>query len=91
MDDWAESDLAWELAEVISPLLTDSDRTQLYATLGSGNAYTAITMLLQTSARDRHPLPLPLVNRLGGWLDGYAHSDEAPVLRELLTAIAMQR
>ena len=41
MDDWAESDLAWELADVICPLLADLDRAQLYATIGSGESFTA--------------------------------------------------
>lgn len=47
MDAWAESDLAWELADVISPLLADRDRAQLYATIGSGESYTAIDTALQ--------------------------------------------
>ena len=47
MDDWAESDLAWELADAISPLLADRDRAQLYAIIGSGESYIAIDTVLQ--------------------------------------------
>ena len=50
MDDAAESDLAWELADAISTLLADSDRAQLYSTIGSGESYTAIYTVLQTIA-----------------------------------------
>ena len=50
VNDWAESDLAWELADAISPLLADRYRAQLYDTIGSGESYTAIYTVLQTIA-----------------------------------------
>ena len=56
VDDWAESDLAWELADAISPLLADRDRAQLYATIGSGESYTAIDTVLQTMAHQSLPV-----------------------------------
>ena len=57
VDDWAESDLAWELADAISPLLAECDRAQLYATVGSGESYTAIDTVLQTMAHQSFPVP----------------------------------
>ena len=36
MADWAESNLTWELADAISPLLSERDRVQLYGAIGSG-------------------------------------------------------
>ena len=85
MDDWAESDLAWELADAISPLLADRD--QLYATIGSGESYTAIDTVLQTIAHHSLAIPTELITKLTTWLDAYAHSNDAPRLRELLHAI----
>ena len=87
MDDWTESDLAWELADAISPLLAEPDRDQLYATIGSGDAYTAIDALLQTMADQRLPIPAEFIPKLTGWLDAYIHSDDAPRLLELLRVI----
>jgi SAM-dependent methyltransferase len=91
VDDWAESDLAWELADAISPRLTDRDRAQLYATLGSGDSYTAIDTVLQTMAHQSSPIAPELVAKLTDWLDAYTNNDDAPRLRELLRAIRSLR
>lgn len=91
MDYWAESDLAWELADAISPLLADRDRDQLYATIGSGESYTAIDTVLQTVAHQSLPIATELITKLTDWLDAYAHSDDAPRLHELLHAIKSLR
>jgi hypothetical protein len=91
VDDWVESDLAWELADAISPLLSEGDRLQLYGTLGSGESYTAIETLLQNMAHQRLPLPTEFIPKLTGWVDAYAQSDDAPRLRELLHAIKSLR
>lgn len=91
MDDRAESDLAWELADAISPLLADSDRDQLYAAIGSGESYTAIDTVLQTMARQSSPMLPELVAKVANWLDAYTHSDDAPRLRELLCVIESLR
>lgn len=91
VDDRAESDLAWELADAISPLLTDRDHAQLYTSLGSGESYTAIVTLLQTIAQQRLPVAAELITKLTSWLDAYAHNDDAPRLQELLQAVESVR
>ncbi|MGB9251386.1 MAG: tryptophanase [Mycobacterium sp.] len=91
MDDWVESDLAWELADAISPVLGERDRVELYATIGSGDSYTAIDAMLQTVVRQSLPIPAELITKLTNWLDAYIHSDEAPRLLELLCAIKSLR
>jgi hypothetical protein len=91
VDDWVESDLAWELADAISPLLADRDRDQLYATIGSGESYTAIRTMLPTIAHQRSLVPPELTAKLANWLEAYAHSDDAPRLHELLRAIRSLR
>ncbi|OBG24598.1 hypothetical protein [Mycobacterium sp. 852002-51057_SCH5723018] len=87
MDDRAESALAWELADAISPLLAVADRDRLYAALGSGDSYSAIDAVLQNVAHHRFPLPTELITELAEWLTAYAHSDEAPRLHRLLRTI----
>jgi hypothetical protein len=81
VDDWTESDLAWELADAISPLLADRDRDQLYATIGSGESCTAIDTVLQTMAHQNAPIPPQLIAKLTNWLDAYTQRRRTPPTR----------
>jgi hypothetical protein len=87
VDDRAECDLAWELADAVSPLLSDRDRSRFYAAIGSGECYTAIDTALQTMAQQGAPVPAELITKLTDWLGAYAHSADAPRLHELLRTI----
>jgi hypothetical protein len=87
MNDWDASDLAWELADAVGPLLADRDRAQIYATVGSGESYTAIGIVLQTVAQRSLSLPPELITKLADWLDAYEHSDDALRLQEMLRVI----
>jgi hypothetical protein len=87
VNDWAESDLAWELAEVVGPVLADRDRDELYVTIGSGSSYAAIDTLLQMIVQRRLPVSVALVARIDVWSNAYVHSGDAPRLHELLDAI----
>jgi hypothetical protein len=91
VDDWAEADLAWELADAISPVLADRDRLRLYATIGSGESYTAIDTVLQIMAHQSSPVASELITKLTNWLGAYAHHDDAVRLRELLHALKSSR
>jgi hypothetical protein len=86
MQDWAESELAWDLADTLGRQLSEDSRSAIYAAIGAGNAYAAIVTLLQTNASDTNPLSRPLVDRLGHWLDAYGYSADAPRLRRLLAS-----
>lgn len=88
MQDWAESELAWELADAVGPRLSEDVRAALYASIGAGDSYAAIVSLLEVAARDPSALSLALVDRLRGWLDAYRHSADAARLRRLLTVLA---
>lgn len=91
MEDWAASDLAWELADAISPLLAERDREQLYATIGSGDSYAAIVTMLQTMARQSSPISPEITAKLINWLDAYTYSEDANRLHELLRTIRSLR
>ena len=78
MDGWAEAALAWKLVDSISPSLTAVERAQLYAAIGSGESYSAITAALRALVRDALPLPAWLRTELSGWLTAYRHSADAP-------------
>jgi hypothetical protein len=87
MDGWAEAELAWKLVDSISPSLTAVERAQLYAAIGSGESYSAITAALRALVRDALPLPAWLRTELSGWLTAYQHSADAPHLYELLSRV----
>jgi hypothetical protein len=89
VDDWAESNLAWKLADAISASLADCERAQLYAVIGSGDSYSALTTMLRSLARDAVPVSANLKTELGGWLNAYRHSADAPRLHELLSAVPL--
>jgi hypothetical protein len=87
MNDWAETDLAWELAEIAGPYIPDHDRTQIYTTIGAGYSYAGIDTLLGILVQAGVPISPMLVDKLVHWLDAYMHHDDAPRLREMLDAI----
>lgn len=87
MEDWAETDLAWQLAEIACLLLPDHDRIDLYTAIGAGYSYAAIGTLLDTVARAGVPVCPALVARIADWMTSYAHHPDAPRLREMLTAV----
>lgn len=91
VDNWAESELAWELADAINHLLADRDRSQLYVTIGSGDSYGAIETALQTMAHHDLSVPAELIAKLANWLDAYAHSRDVLRLHELLRALIVAR
>jgi len=87
VDDRAESDLAWELADAIGRRVSDRQRTRLYAAIGSGDSYTAIDLAMQALVRLGLSISTALVIKLASWLDAYAHCGDASRLHELLDII----
>lgn len=75
MQDWAESELAWELADTVGPRLSPDRRAAIYA---------AIVALLKATHSAPAVLPLPLMDRLRDWLDAYRYSVDSASLRHLL-------
>ena len=53
----------------------------------SGKSYAAIDTALQAITHQSLPLRSELVAKLANWLDAYAHSYDAPRLRDLFNAI----
>lgn len=82
MQHWAETELAWDLADALGSHLAEDSRAEFYAALGAGDPYTAIVTLL--AAGDASVLARPLLDRLSDWLDAYRYSADAPGLRDLL-------
>lgn len=87
MEDWAETDLAWQLAEIACLLLPDRDRIDVYTAIGAGYSYAAINTLLETVVRTGTPVSPVLVARIADWLTAYTHHHDEPRLREMLVAL----
>ncbi|HTQ22898.1 hypothetical protein [Mycobacterium sp.] len=87
MDDWAETDLAWELAEIACLLMPERDRIEVYTAIGAGYSYTAIGTLLRTIDRADVAISPALEARLDEWLSAYVHHCDAPRLQKILDSI----
>jgi hypothetical protein len=87
MDDWAQTDLAWEPAEVACLLIPDRDRIEMYIAIGAGYSYSAIDALLETVTGASVPVSPALVARLAEWLATYTQHEGAARLREILAAL----
>jgi len=89
VDDVAETQLAWDLAELAGSHISERDRTDVHTAIGGGDCYAAIGTLLKTIVRARVPVPSTLAARINDWRAPYAHHVDAPRLNELLTAISV--
>ena len=87
MDDVAETQLAWDLAELASVHISERDRTDVHTAIGGGDCYAAIGTLLKTLVRARVRVPANLAARISDWRAPYVNHVDAPRLNELLTAI----
>jgi hypothetical protein len=87
VDNWAETDLAWELAEIACLLMPDRDRIEVYTAIGAGYSYTAIGTLLRTIDREDVAISAVLAARLADWLSAYAHHRDALRLHKILDSI----
>lgn len=89
MDDWAEIKLAWELAECAGLNIPEATRISVYATIGSGEGYAAISTLLEAIADAHLVVPPDTVRKIVDWFNAYAHHRDAARLNELLNAIRL--
>jgi hypothetical protein len=84
MKAWTETDLAWDLVTAAGTSLSDAARSVIFAKIGAGESYVAISDMLHAVVAAGSKLPGELVTRVERWLDSYAgHADE-PRLRHLL-------
>jgi len=83
-----EIDLAWSLANIAAAHLDTADRHDLYITLGVGETFAAISLLIAVIAREKAQLPADLKTSLMCWLDIYAGHQDEPRLRTLIEQIS---
>ncbi|MEE3750835.1 tryptophanase [Mycobacterium intracellulare] len=79
--------MAWLLADVANPCLTEDERSMVFIELGCGENHRAIERILAVVVQNRLPLPAALLDMLTNWLHQYAGSPEEPRLRALVADI----
>ncbi|MGV0050594.1 hypothetical protein ACRU43_15320 [Mycobacterium colombiense] len=79
-----ETNLAWTFIEAVKPHLSEPERYRVFITIGAGDTFAAIRLLLKLAAANNIPLRADLVRRCVIWLDTYAHHDEQQHLRPII-------
>ncbi|MDH6242651.1 hypothetical protein [Mycobacterium sp. OTB74] len=71
-----EANLAWSLIEAAKPELAPRERNHVFVSVGAGDSFTAIRILLKLIADKQIPLSPRMVQRCTTWLEAYAlHED----------------
>jgi hypothetical protein len=84
-----EGALAWDLADSASVFLKPAYRARLCAKIGAGEQDSAIKDLLTFYANTDAELPCELAARVRTWIQGYARSDNEPILRRIYDRISV--
>ena len=79
-----ETNLAWALAEAITPHLSAVERSHVFVVIGGGEAFAAIRHLLKSAAFKRIPLRPDLLRQCTSWLHAYVGHRDERYLRELI-------
>ncbi|WP_231981919.1 hypothetical protein [Mycobacterium sp. E2327] len=87
----SDEDMAWSLVDAVKPCLTDYERTVAFVELGCGEGYLVIKHILTALLSTPATLPLAILAKLSGWLNGYAGCPEEPHMRMMLALICLQR
>jgi hypothetical protein len=87
----SDEDMAWLVVDAVKSCLTDYERTMVFIELGCGESYLAIKRILAVLLSNRMTLPVAILSKLTGWLNGYAGSPEEPQLRMMLAVIRLQQ
>jgi hypothetical protein len=87
MDRGAVVNLAWDLADSASSLLTGQNRTRIFAALGAGDVDRVIEAFLIEYANSPNLLCPKLAARVDNWIDCYVDRGDDERLRILLRQI----
>ncbi|WP_297774703.1 tryptophanase [Mycobacterium sp.] len=83
--------MAWLLVDGVNSCLTGYERTVVFVELGCGESYLVIKRILTALLSTRTALPVAILSKLTGWLNGYAGSPEEPQLRMMLAVLRLQQ
>ena len=83
----SQHELAWDLAQLLGHLLNQIERTTMYMTLGAGETYQTIAMLLRLALNKQILLTRELIDDIERWLRGYVGTDEEVEIRVLIDGL----
>ncbi|OBK44426.1 tryptophanase [Mycobacterium kubicae] len=87
----SDEDMAWLLVDAVQSHLAGYQRTIIFVELGCGEGFLVIKRILTALMSSRMALPLAILSKLTGWLNGYTGSPEEPLLRIMLAVIRLQQ
>jgi hypothetical protein len=92
-DPWiiSDEDMAWSLVDAVGSCLIGYERTAAFIELGCGEGFLAIRRIIAVLMSTRMALPVAMLSKLTGWLNGYAGNSEEPQLRMMLDVIRLQQ
>lgn len=79
-----EANLAWSLIDAAKPSLDARERNHVFVSIGAGDSFTAIRILLKLIAGKRIPLQPRLVQLCDAWLEAYVLHEDYERLRFLV-------
>jgi hypothetical protein len=83
--------LAWLLVDAVKSCLIGYERTIVFVELGCRESYLVIKRILTGLLSTRMALPVAILSKLTGSLNGYADSPVEPQLRMMLAVIRLQQ
>ena len=86
-----EADLAWSLIEAAKPGLDIRERHHVFVSVGAGDSFTTIRILVKLIADKRIALQPSLIQSCTKWLDAYALHEDHERLRRLVEDFAVRR
>jgi hypothetical protein len=84
-----EINLAWSLIEAAKPQLDRRERNHVFISIGAGDSFTAIRILIKLIADKQIPLPDRLVQLCTGWLEAYVLHEDHTRLQVLIDGLAL--
>jgi hypothetical protein len=82
-----ETNLAWSLIEAAKPHLDARQCNHVFISVGAGDSFTAIRILLKLIDTKKIPLPARLVQLCTGWLQAYLLHEDHERLRILIQGL----
>ncbi|MUL65806.1 hypothetical protein BOO86_15125 [Mycobacterium sp. CBMA 234] len=82
-----ETNLAWSLIDAAEPQLDARERHHVFVSVGAGDSFTAIRILLKLIAVKQIPLQPRLVQICTGWLEAYVLHEDYERLRFLIEGL----
>ncbi|BBZ56750.1 hypothetical protein [Mycolicibacterium phocaicum] len=79
-----ETNLAWSLIDVAKPELDARERNHVFISVGAGDSFTSIRILLKLIAVKRIPVKAELVQLCDTWLEAYVLHEDHERLRQVI-------